>query len=90
MLLHGGAAFSFWGFRWVRARLGGESRTNRRHSRAVRGLHFAVRLFTRHSITLVVRFFHIAFFRKMPYFDLTLTLIYGYNISMKVGGRYVF
>ena len=90
MLLHGGAAFSFWSFRWVRARLGGESRTNRRHSRAVRGLHFAVRLFTQHSITLVVRFFHIAFFRKTLNLGLTFTLIYGYNISVKVGDSYVF
>ena len=50
----------------------------------------AVRLFTQPSITLLVRFFHIAFFRKTLNLDLTFTLIYGYNISVKVGGSYVF
>ena len=34
--------------------------------------------------------FVVRLFRKTLNFDLTFTLIYGYNISMKVGDRYVF
>ena len=34
--------------------------------------------------------FVVRLFGKTLNFDLTFTLIYGYNISMKVGDRYVF
>ena len=57
--------------------------------RAVTGV-LAARLFTQPSITLLIQFFHIAFLRKALNLGLTFTLIYGYNISVKVGDSYVF
>ncbi len=74
MLLHRGTPSGFQAFGGYALGCAAKAAQTADAGATVRESHFAVHLF----------------FRKTLNHDLTFTLIYGYNISVKVGDSYVF